>query len=236
MTTGIRHISLATTLLSWVSGYADTAGFLRLDGLFTAHVTGNLIIAGVEIAGTNGEAVWVRLAVILVFIAAVGLTTLITRTRRPRLSRLLWLETLCLLLFAVVGVLVLPNQTTELLPLNMFMVGSAGVFAMGIQNALMRESLGTLAQTTVMTGNLTQLTIDATRKILIRDYRKVENSSAQEREIQQRLVKFGGAVVGFILGAAFGAFFMRIIGFWSILLPVLAVALLAFDTQQHETA
>jgi uncharacterized membrane protein YoaK (UPF0700 family) len=42
-------------LLSLNAGYVDTAGFLALQGLFTAHVTGNFVTLGASIAlGTTG--------------------------------------------------------------------------------------------------------------------------------------------------------------------------------------
>jgi len=102
----LRNNLIATTVLSWVAGYVDTAGFLGLNGLFTPHVTDNLIVAGAEIAGVGGEAVWVRLAVIPVFMAAVALTTVIAKTQQPKLSKLLWFEAVMLLIFAVVSVAV----------------------------------------------------------------------------------------------------------------------------------
>ena len=102
----LRNNLIATTVLSWVAGYVDTAGFLGLNGLFTAHVTGNLIVAGAEIAGVGGEAVWVRLAVIPVFMASVALTTVIAKTQQPKFSKLLWFEAVMLLIFAVVSVAV----------------------------------------------------------------------------------------------------------------------------------
>jgi hypothetical protein len=42
-------------LPSFTAGYVDTAGFLALQGLFTAHVTGNFVTLGASLAlGTSG--------------------------------------------------------------------------------------------------------------------------------------------------------------------------------------
>src|ERR1700719_5309098 len=42
-------------LLSLNAGFVDTAGFLALQGLFTAHVTGNFVTLGASLAlGTSG--------------------------------------------------------------------------------------------------------------------------------------------------------------------------------------
>src|SRR4051794_31144571 len=42
-------------LLSLNAGFVDTAGFLALQGLFTAHVTGNFVTLGASLVfGTSG--------------------------------------------------------------------------------------------------------------------------------------------------------------------------------------
>ena len=42
-------------ILSFNGGYVDAAGFLALQGLFTAHVTGNFVTLGATLAfGTTG--------------------------------------------------------------------------------------------------------------------------------------------------------------------------------------
>lgn len=54
----IAAASLRPTLpliLSFNAGFVDTAGFLALQGLFTAHVTGNFVTLGASLAlGTSG--------------------------------------------------------------------------------------------------------------------------------------------------------------------------------------
>ncbi len=42
--------SSVPALLSFNGGYADTAGYLALQGLFTAHVTGNIVTLGAALA------------------------------------------------------------------------------------------------------------------------------------------------------------------------------------------
>jgi hypothetical protein len=47
--------SVLVALLSFNGGFVDTAGFLGLQGLFTAHVTGNFVTLGATLVfGTNG--------------------------------------------------------------------------------------------------------------------------------------------------------------------------------------
>ncbi|XGV96847.1 MAG: YoaK family protein [Leptolyngbya sp. BL-A-14] len=229
----LRNERFTTTLLGWVAGYVDTAGFLGLDGLFTAHVTGNLVVAGVEFAGKGGDAVWVRLAMIPVFIAAVVTTTVGARQQQLRLSSLLWFEAIALLAFLGVSTTIKPDVTTHAANLPLFLAGSTGVFAMGIQNALMRESLGTLAPTTVMTGNLTQLVIDIVQLVLAR-YNHRQQKPVLQPEVRTRIAKFGSALFGFSVGAASGGVITRWIGLGSILLPAIAIAGLAMQAQKQD--
>ena len=69
------------TLLSFAAGYTDTAGFLAMHGLFTAHVTGNFVTIGAALVmGATGIAT--KLLALPTFCAAVILVRLL-RYRPP---------------------------------------------------------------------------------------------------------------------------------------------------------
>jgi hypothetical protein len=45
----------ATATLSFVGGFVDVVGFIALFGLFTAHVTGNFIMLGLEMVHADPD-------------------------------------------------------------------------------------------------------------------------------------------------------------------------------------
>src|SRR6202161_1701875 len=67
---------LLPTVLSIIAGSVDAIGFLGLGGLFTAHVTGNLVILAAHLASGSGAPIAAMLSV-PVFVAALGLTRLL---------------------------------------------------------------------------------------------------------------------------------------------------------------
>src|SRR5580704_9680868 len=70
-------------VLSVNAGFMDTAGFLALRGLFTAHVTGNFVTLGAAVAlGTGG--VVAKLLALPVFCFVVIATRVIARRLEPR--------------------------------------------------------------------------------------------------------------------------------------------------------
>lgn len=194
-------------LLSVLAGWVDTAGFVSLDGLFTAHVTGNLVVAGALLAGHSTNGVWSRLGVIPVFCLSVMLTTWAVRRGGISPQRLLALQALLLVAFAASG-LVLTNP---------FVVGAIGVFALGIQNALMRTSFSTLPASTVMTGNVTQFFIDLC----------MLSSLSQAEKLRMR--RTGYTLLGFVAGAALGALGIWWAGFASLMLTPLLLLPLIFS-------
>lgn len=202
-------------LLSAVSGFVDTAGFLLLTGIFTAHVTGNFILAGAALAGIQDDVIITRLLMLPVFMVGAGLAYRVGR--RGALRRVLWLELGCLIVFGVSGWLLDPGVDSAWRQLPLFAVAAPAVLAMGCQNTLNRELLSMLLPTTMMTGNTTQFTIDVTRWLI---------SPGERRALNVRLARFGTVLVGFFVGAAAGALTAGAVRFACVVVPVLTVGYL----------
>ena len=206
------------TLLAAIAGFVDTLGFVALFGLFTAHVTGNLVLAGAELAGGKGDVV-AKLLAIPVFIVTVGVTTWWVQHSAQRDSRLLakimLVEALWLCAFMFAGTLLHPRSADGW---ETIVTGMLGVIAMSIRNAAARLLLGALTPTTVMTGSVTQLAIDMTTVL----GRKDDVAAARAR-----MRKTLPAVLGFVAGAALGAFGYAACGYFSLWLPILVTLWLA---------
>jgi uncharacterized membrane protein YoaK (UPF0700 family) len=217
---GSRRTPGDASLLSFVAAFVDTCGFVGLFQLFTAHVTGNFVLMGAALVNRRGD-VLAKLIAFPVFILAVAVTVLMAdalqRRGKSRVGPLLWAEAALLVTAVALPLLVgAPQQADDARTLA---IGMTMVLAMGLQNALMRLDLAALPPTTVMTGNVTQVTID-----LIALGR---NDSATREIARERLRRMAGPIAAFVLGAAGGAGGYAVLGFTSLLLPAAICALLA---------
>ena len=148
-------------LLTFNAGFVDTAGFLAVAGLFTAHVTGNFVTIGAAlVAGSAG--VVTKLLALPVFCLAVLAARLLTlrwdRLGADALRRLLWLHLLLMVAGCTLAVAFLPARLADELPA--MAAGLVLVAAMGVQNGLHRTHLATFPPSTLMTGTTTQVVID----------------------------------------------------------------------------
>src|ERR1700733_654419 len=146
-------------LLSFNGGFVDTIGFLGLQGLFTAHVTGNFVtLAATLVSGTHG--VIAKLLALPEFVVVIAVARLVsaamTARGMPALRWLLVAKVLFLLAFFVLAVALGPFPDSDA-PVAL-LTGFAG---MAVQNAVQRVHYGTLPPTTLMTGNTTQAALDA---------------------------------------------------------------------------
>jgi uncharacterized membrane protein YoaK (UPF0700 family) len=211
---------LLPTVLSIIAGSVDAIGFLGLGGLFTAHVTGNLVILAAHLVSGSGAPVAPMLSV-PVFVAALGLARLLAgaleRIGFASLRPLLLLQLLLLagffVLCASAGPRIDPDATAAIL------AGMLGVSAMAVQNALVQISLKGAPSTAVMTTNITRFMMDVGDVMLGR-------KPADVAKARDRAMRTWPAIVGFGIGCGLGAICEAAIGLRSLALPA-GLALLA---------
>jgi len=194
-------------------------GYVGLFGLFTAHVTGNLVVIGASIAHPNAGLI-AKLSALPVFVFVVAITSLFIR-RCARVDhsparRLLAAQAVLLAAFMALALVAAPLSSADA-PLAVI-AGLTGVAAMAIQNAASRTTFAGLAPTTVMTGNVTQLVLDLTDLL---------DGDLDRAEVRARMVKMGPPLLAFAGGAILGGLAFSRIGFWCLAAPVVLIASMA---------
>lgn len=192
-------LQLLTGLLSLTAGSLDVITYLGLGGLFTAHITGNLVILAAHVAGGGATQLAAMLSV-PVFMLMLGLTRILAggleRIGYDSLRPLLLLQFLFLAAFLSLAVVegfqigVATSVATA--------GGMLGVSAMAVQNALVQVSLKGAPGTAVMTTNIARFTMDVGTFVLGAD--RVTMVGALDRAS-----KTWPSIVGFTIGCALGA-------------------------------
>lgn len=206
-------------LLTIVGGAIDTIGFIALFGFFTAHVTGNLVLAGAAWV-KGGPGIWIKLGAIPLFILSVAITKYwIDRSTRKHttLSYLFLGEAIFLTGFMLAGLYFEPFKDAN--SVAVAITGGLGLIALAIRNTSSKTLIKHISPSTMMTGNTTQLGIDISNYL-----RNKTNDNKQK--LQHSL----SIVIGFVVGAFLGAFLYVYLDFWSVaffILPVLYLSYLA---------
>jgi uncharacterized membrane protein YoaK (UPF0700 family) len=194
-----------------LAGIVDVTGFLRLDHVFTAHITGNLVVLADQIV--NGGPPHVpQLLAIPVFAAAVVLAYFLARGGRTTGSGRALLVMQSLLLFIVLGI-ALRAPRRDLLAHGGVPAAMFAVAAMAFQNTYLRLVARESATTTVMTGNLTSSIIFALSPAW--------PGAFTPADAAQKLRRTLPLLLGFFLGCAVGAAGAARLGPWAWAIPAL---------------
>ncbi|NYH26731.1 YoaK family protein [Paraburkholderia bryophila] len=212
------------TILALIAGYVDTLGFIALFGLFTAHVTGNFVLIGAEVAGV-GQGVLLKLLAFPSFIAGIAMSSVIFKFLERHhaaqaASALYLLQAALLTSFLVTGMLATP--ITDVSAAMVLICGVLGTMAMGVQNARGRLLQVTGLPNTVMTGNVTQVVLDVVELI----HRGTQGDHGQK--VSGRLKSTLAAMGGFAVGAMAGALAFVQVSFVAVALPVAVLLFLAW--------
>jgi uncharacterized membrane protein YoaK (UPF0700 family) len=211
-------------VLSTIAGSTDIIGFLGLNGLFTAHITGNIVVLAAHVV-TGNPTIFSYISYILsvpVFMLVLFLTRLLAigleRAGLCPLRPLLLLQLLLLVAFLMICVAAGPWSDSD--AILAIIAGMFGVAAMAVQNALAQISLKNIPSTAVMTTNVTHFMLDVSEVLAGGD-------GATIAKARDRAMRTLPVIAGFTVGCGLGAACEAAVGLWSLTLP-LSLAIDAF--------
>jgi uncharacterized membrane protein YoaK (UPF0700 family) len=207
----IEHpLARALLVLTFTTGLIDAVSFLGLGRVFSANMTGNIVLLGFGIAGAAGLPVLAPLVSLGAFVVGAGIGGMLARqlgdNHTQHIARALAIEVLLLALAAIVAAVldVRPNHLSGDLVIALM------ALAMGVRNATVRRIGVPDLTTTVLTLAITGLAVD----------------SPAAGGTGQGSTRRIAAVAAMLLGAIVGALLVK----QSLVWPLLLAALLALAT------
>ena len=204
-------------LLSVIAGMVDLIGFFTLGHIFTAHVTGNLVVVAAAAVHAGPFNIAQALA-IPVFMLALALVWLIAQASHRRGPSLAWMLLLVqfLLLAAVLIFSIIARPSADTQGLTAGIAAMIAVSAMACQYALLRLAIPGAISTAVMTGNLTNAVL------------AIMDLMSKGRPLMpvdaDRLKRSLQLLFGFLFGCVVAAYAVFVVEDWAWLMPVVLSA------------
>lgn len=198
-------------LLSVIAGMVDVIGFLRLD-LFTAHVTGDIVVIGALLV-RHDRVSPAQILAVPVFMLAVAATWLFAKVLGKHgsdlLRPLLVIQFLLITCVSIFSGITRPSVDPH--GIMATIAAMIAVTAMGCQFALLRLALPVAPSTAVMTGNLTNAVLG------------LVNLSARDRPLlltdPGKITAALRLLAGFLLGCVLATIAVMHLGDWAWSLP-----------------
>ncbi|OXM87677.1 YoaK family protein [Paenibacillus rigui] len=191
-------------LLCLTGGLVDVMGYLGLGHVFTANMTGNIVLLGMALGHAEGLAVLRTVTALVGFIAGIAIAAVVVGPSSKdkdfwpsRVTVALGMEGFFLLLFAVASVVPPPSG------INVYFLIVMLSTAMGIQTTVARRLGIAGISTTVLTNNLAHVVEDTMHQC--RFYLRGDARSAYSPDSVLRLL----AIVIYGSGAVLAAALMR---------------------------
>src|SRR5215470_71651 len=200
-------------LLSVIAGMVDLTGFFTLGHVFTAHVTGNLVVAAADAVQGGPFHLTQALAIPVFMLALAGVWLIAQASHRRRLglvSPLLLVQFLLLAAVLIFSVIARPSAAPNGLMAGVVIM--IAVSAMACQYALLRLAMPRTVSTAVMTGNLTNTVLSLLDSLSTRRALLSVDSGRLKRSLH--------LLVGFLLGCVVAAYAVSVLGDWAWALPV----------------
>jgi uncharacterized membrane protein YoaK (UPF0700 family) len=189
--------------LTVTTGLIDAVSYLGLGHVFTANMTGNVVLLGFGLAGSDGLPILAPLVSLAAFVGGAALGGVAIRRAGGASRELLGGALLVEGILAAVATLLAVSTTIHAGTVVAGIVIAILAAAMGLRNAVVRKLAVPELTTTVLTMTVTGLASDGLRH------------AAQPRRI--------GAVVAMLVGALVGALLLKA-DLWVPLAAIAAVA------------
>lgn len=232
-------------LLSFIGGYIDAVGFVALFGMFTASITGNVVVAMAVVGSrTPYSGTATRLIIVATFVvcsAAGSLLNSVSRHRAGVTSRgvarlLLSLEAALLASYWGAGVALAPHLYADNAPAVQALAVLATAAA-AFQNSCVREALSGFPPTTALTNTLAGFgsALGGAAAFSLAQCGALRLApapgstlAAHAAKAREGLLVVSNPLVSFTLGALLGACLYSLIGFHCLCVPeALVLALVA---------
>ena len=193
-----------------VTGMVDAVSFLALGHVFTANMTGNVVLLGFAIGGAAGVSVSRSLLALICFAVGALLGGWMTRKMIPQdsgatLAHALVIETVFFFLAAAVSIgFTAPYEEPKL---RISLVIALTAFAMGLRNSVVRKLAIPDLTTTVLTLTIAGLAADSSL------------AGGDNPRWQRR----GAAILAILAGATAGASMLR----YSVAVPLSVCGLIS---------
>jgi uncharacterized membrane protein YoaK (UPF0700 family) len=158
----VNHpLTRALLALTFTTGLVDGASYLGLGHVFTANMTGNVVLLGFGIAGGYGLPVLAPIVSLLAFLVGAGAGGVLAKRRAAihavHVKLALAIEVGLLAITTIFAAL----KTPQIGALSGYLVIALLAFAMGVRNATVRRIAVPDLTTTVLTMTLTGLAADS---------------------------------------------------------------------------
>lgn len=209
-----KNIAYVSLCLAFAAGFCDAATFTAANELFSAHVTGNFVVFAYDLIRGAEHSSWLKLLSFPVF----TLSVIASGWFAPRLKSGYMLLVVEGAILVMAGLLVMAYGRSG--SVWDAVIPYVVVLAMGIQNAFGRlYATAAYAPTTMMTGNVTQFTLDIAKALM---------PGVWHSEQRPSFSKHFAIIGGFLGGCIAGAFLAAHFGLWTVALPGALLLLLSF--------
>lgn len=195
-----RNFQAAVLILCVVSGLVDVLGYIGLAHVFTANMTGNIVLLGIGLGDARQVVISNALFALLGFVIGI-LATKIVGKGEPR--RIVFAEFVWLTIIALYVIFVPASSIWSIVLLVSLSA------AMGMQTIAGRNMKVAGVSSTVLTSTLAAFVEG------IADWVPRRSQSVVDTYLR------GGAILLYLLGAALGSFSERMIGLHSLWIAVI---------------